>query len=151
MSSAISANHFPSTPMFPVGEQLRTRQACDRCRLLKARCDDQQPHCSRCFLAGLECTITRRRLPKGYTEYLELRVIELEKKTDALRRCVGAKRAAAEYVDATSKVASSQATCAQHTIQLDSTSGPTNWQKNWTCASNHVELDLPKRYIPERC
>ncbi|KAL3232504.1 Protein SIP4 [Nakaseomyces bracarensis] len=59
----------------------RHSQACDRCRLKKIKCDGLQP-CSQCSKIGYNCItsdkLTRRGLPKGYTELLEKEVVKLQ-------------------------------------------------------------------------
>lgn len=57
----------------------RVKQACDYCRLKKAKCDGKTPVCSTCVSNSEECTYTqsskRRGLPTGYTHDLEKKVI----------------------------------------------------------------------------
>lgn len=85
----------PSSSTQPV--EYRIARACDRCRVQKARCDDQRPHCARCVAAGLECQMSYphslRKLPKNYTELLEQRVLYLERKKAALIQALVAKAA----------------------------------------------------------
>lgn len=59
----------------------RHSQACDRCRLKKIKCDGLKP-CTQCNKIGYNCVtsdkLTRRGLPKGYTELLEKEVVKLQ-------------------------------------------------------------------------
>lgn len=68
------------------GEDAKRPRACEACRGLKVRCDQDPTHpeqpCRRCAKAGRQCIITqptRKRQKKSDT-----RVAELEKKLDAL-------------------------------------------------------------------
>lgn len=62
---------------------IKRKQACDRCRLKKIKCDDRTPDCTPCMKAGIPCRTTerlkRRGFAKGYTEQLEQEVARLEK------------------------------------------------------------------------
>ncbi|CCF55586.1 hypothetical protein KAFR_0A01480 [Kazachstania africana CBS 2517] len=62
--------------------KFRVSQACDRCRLKKIKCDGQKPRCSNCKKINFNCAIStklsRRGLPKGYTQALENEVIRLQ-------------------------------------------------------------------------
>lgn len=70
----------------------RVPKACVRCRILKARCDDLHPNCSRCASVGLTCEKSyersRREYPPTYTEYLESRAFSLEIEVERLRKLV---------------------------------------------------------------
>ncbi|CAL9737622.1 hypothetical protein MOSE0_M04500 [Monosporozyma servazzii] len=64
------------------GRKFRKTQACDRCRLKKIKCDGLKPSCGNCQRANFHCAtsdkLSRRGLPKGYTEALEQEVIRLK-------------------------------------------------------------------------
>ncbi|KAK6200363.1 zinc finger transcription factor [Scheffersomyces amazonensis] len=67
---------------------IRVSQACDRCRIKKIKCDGQYP-CHNCKKVGFECKtsdkLTRRAFPKGYTENLEKKLIEMEEENRLLK------------------------------------------------------------------
>lgn len=69
--------------------QARIAQACDRCRSKKIRCDGIRPSCTQCTNVGFECKtsdkLSRRALPRGYTESLEERVRILEGEVRVLK------------------------------------------------------------------
>jgi len=81
-------DHAPS--LRPVPELKRSR-ACEACRGLKVRCvPDQDGKCKRCAKAGRQCIVTassRKRQKKS-----DSRVVELEKKIDALTASLQATR-----------------------------------------------------------
>ena len=60
---------------------VRKAHACDRCRLKKIKCDGLKPNCSNCAKIDFPCKtsdkLSRRGLPKGYTELLEKEVVRL--------------------------------------------------------------------------
>ena len=64
------------------GKRYRKTQACDRCRLKKIKCDGAKPACGNCCKANFNCVtsdkLSRRGLPKGYTEALEQELIRLK-------------------------------------------------------------------------
>ncbi|CAI1510244.1 hypothetical protein SEUBUCD646_0J01230 [Saccharomyces eubayanus] len=60
---------------------VRKAHACDRCRLKKIKCDGLKPNCSNCGKIDFPCKtsdkLSRRGLPKGYTELLEKEIVRL--------------------------------------------------------------------------
>ncbi|QHS74165.1 Sip4p [Saccharomyces paradoxus] len=60
---------------------VRKAHACDRCRLKKIKCDGLKPKCSNCAKIDFPCKtsdkLSRRGLPKGYTELLEKEIVRL--------------------------------------------------------------------------
>ncbi|EJS43144.1 sip4p [Saccharomyces arboricola H-6] len=60
---------------------VRKAHACDRCRLKKIKCDGLKPNCSNCARIDFPCKtsdkLSRRGLPKGYTELLEKEIVRL--------------------------------------------------------------------------
>ncbi|CAI4043650.1 Sip4p SKDI_10G1270 [Saccharomyces kudriavzevii IFO 1802] len=60
---------------------VRKAHACDRCRLKKIKCDGLKPNCSNCSKIDFPCKtsdkLSRRGLPKGYTELLEKEIVRL--------------------------------------------------------------------------
>lgn len=76
----------PSSPkdsQLLLSDQIRSSQACDRCRLKKIKCDGLKPSCTSCKKVGFHCQtsdkLTRRGFPRGYTEMLEREVIKLQR------------------------------------------------------------------------
>lgn len=71
-----------------LSKNFRQSQACDRCRLKKIKCDGLKPSCSNCskinFICKTSDKLTRRGLPKGYTEHLENEVVRLQQLVDNL-------------------------------------------------------------------
>lgn len=79
-------DHSPNEDEGGAGEDAKRPRACEACRGLKVRCDQDPSHpdlpCRRCQKAGRQCIITapsRKRQKKA-----DNRVAELEKKLDAL-------------------------------------------------------------------
>ncbi|SCU90333.1 LANO_0D08372g1_1 [Lachancea nothofagi CBS 11611] len=60
----------------------RLSQACDRCRLKKIKCDGARPSCVACTKVGFHCQhsdkLSRRGIPKNYTDSLEKEVVRLQ-------------------------------------------------------------------------
>lgn len=58
----LSPDHSTSVPaQTPAKKRVRLSRACNVCRSRKVRCDEQQPSCSRCVAAGIDCVTTDPR------------------------------------------------------------------------------------------
>ncbi|CCH61035.1 hypothetical protein TBLA_0D05420 [Henningerozyma blattae CBS 6284] len=77
-----SGNTNTTNPLATIPTGRRHSQACDRCRLKKIKCDGLIPHCTNCRKINFNCQTThklsRRGLPKGYTEMLEQKLTSLQ-------------------------------------------------------------------------
>lgn len=64
----------------------RTAMACERCRIVKIRCDASWPQCSNCKQVDVDCkkSYYTHGSAKQYIESLERRCIDLEQCLDAL-------------------------------------------------------------------
>lgn len=99
-----TTGHEGILPSGKISKTLRASQSCDRCRWKKIKCMpndtvtsglkdqvvDSKGHCacSNCLSSGFKCEyndkVSRRCFSKGYTDMLESKVIELQKKVDFL-------------------------------------------------------------------
>jgi hypothetical protein len=91
-----SAHGTPGSAKSPA--DLKRPRACDSCRGLKVRCDQERPDvsCRRCAKAGRPCITTpptRKRQKKA-----DSRVAELERKIDALTATLHAQKAGAPEI-----------------------------------------------------
>jgi hypothetical protein len=89
----VSAHGTPGSGKSPA--DLKRPRACDSCRGLKVRCDQERPDvsCRRCAKAGRPCITTpptRKRQKKA-----DSRVAELERKIDALTATLHAQKTGA--------------------------------------------------------
>ena len=94
--SPSSAHGTPGSGKSPA--DLKRPRACDSCRGLKVRCDQERPDvsCRRCAKAGRACITTpptRKRQKKA-----DSRVAELERKIDALTATLHAQKAGAQDI-----------------------------------------------------
>ncbi|CCK68627.1 Sip4p KNAG_0B01840 [Huiozyma naganishii CBS 8797] len=82
MESSSSSHSVVSASKSNQRVKFRKNQACDRCRLKKIKCDGLKPTCTNCakinFLCKTSHKLSRRGLPKGYTEALEQEVVRLQ-------------------------------------------------------------------------
>lgn len=83
---SLPSNLPQRTPIRPVSPRRRTTIACERCRLLKARCDASWPRCSNCCKVDADCkkSYYTSGSAKQYIESLEQRCMDLEQCLDAL-------------------------------------------------------------------
>ncbi|THH14081.1 hypothetical protein EW146_g6214 [Bondarzewia mesenterica] len=64
----LSGSLDPSTGVFsraPEHPRMRTAQACEKCRLRKAKCSGEHPVCQRCHTRGLVCEYAPERKMRG--------------------------------------------------------------------------------------
>ncbi|KAI0933029.1 hypothetical protein AcW1_000031 [Taiwanofungus camphoratus] len=67
-SWSVSGSLNPTTGAFqraPDGPRLRTAQACEKCRIRKAKCSGEHPSCQRCRARGLLCEYAPERRMRG--------------------------------------------------------------------------------------
>lgn len=83
---SLPSNLLQRTSTGPVSPRRRTTIACERCRLLKARCDASWPRCSNCCKVDADCkkSYYTSGSAKQYIESLEQRCSDLEQCLDAL-------------------------------------------------------------------
>ncbi|KAI6121247.1 hypothetical protein F5141DRAFT_1088908 [Pisolithus sp. B1] len=68
---AVAGSLDPSTGIFyrtPEPPRLRTAQACEKCRVRKAKCSGEHPACQRCLLRGLACIYAPEGRIRGPTK-----------------------------------------------------------------------------------
>ncbi|KAI6044571.1 hypothetical protein EDC04DRAFT_2935981 [Pisolithus marmoratus] len=68
---AVAGSLDPSTGIFyrtPEPPRLRTAQACEKCRVRKAKCSGEHPACQRCLLRGLACVYAPEGRIRGPTK-----------------------------------------------------------------------------------
>ncbi|KAI6032672.1 hypothetical protein F5J12DRAFT_795834 [Pisolithus orientalis] len=68
---AVAGSLDPSTGIFyrtPEPPRLRTAQACEKCRVRKAKCSGEHPACQRCLLRGLACIYASEGRTRGPTK-----------------------------------------------------------------------------------
>ncbi|KAI6169640.1 hypothetical protein EDD17DRAFT_22180 [Pisolithus thermaeus] len=68
---AVAGSLDPSTGIFyrtPEPPRLRTAQACEKCRVRKAKCSGEHPACQRCLLRGLVCIYAPEGRIRGPTK-----------------------------------------------------------------------------------
>ncbi|KAI1033273.1 hypothetical protein LB503_008443 [Fusarium chuoi] len=63
MPSPMDTEYSPGIPRS--SKRRRLNFACNYCRSRKTRCDEQQPSCQACILAGVTCVIKRREAGKS--------------------------------------------------------------------------------------
>lgn len=70
----------------PVSPRRRAHTACQRCRTLKARCDESWPQCSNCRKANTECVkvLLTPDATRNYIESLEKRCTGLQRRLDSI-------------------------------------------------------------------
>lgn len=67
-SAGVSGSLDPETGIFlrtVEHPRLRTAQACEKCRIRKAKCSGEQPNCKRCLSRGLICEYAPERKMRG--------------------------------------------------------------------------------------
>ncbi|OCH88831.1 hypothetical protein OBBRIDRAFT_836276 [Obba rivulosa] len=67
-SWSLSGSLDPATGVFqraPEHPRLRTAQACEKCRIRKAKCSGDRPTCARCVTRGLVCEYAAQRKMRG--------------------------------------------------------------------------------------
>ena len=73
-SSVSSTSPVSTAPAQPAPARRRNKQACDQCRIKKAKCNSEFP-CHSCISSDLKCSYTtpkkKRGIPTGYLQKLE--------------------------------------------------------------------------------
>jgi hypothetical protein len=139
-----SAHHTPGSTKSP-GDFKRPR-ACDSCRGLKVRCDQERPDqsCRRCAKAGRPCITTpptRKRQKKA-----DSRVAELERKIDALTATLHAQKAGAPDLKHHGGLPQYEGNAGMPMSESSSLLG--NLSHDWSTPAPGAYADIPPGYGP---
>ncbi|KAI6157298.1 hypothetical protein BKA82DRAFT_994275 [Pisolithus tinctorius] len=142
---AVAGSLDPSTGIFyrtPEPPRLRTAQACEKCRVRKAKCSGEHPACQRCLLRGLACIYASEGRTRGPTK-LKVKPLTMVSPPESRSTRRNKNRSSSNGTSSSSSPVSSPNRSLASPPDLETTSKQTLRRRTGSCSDIDILHGLP--------